>query len=181
MREVKRIIVNSIHIGDLSFVNDKEENTILSSFKHVSYGCKIYSTAKYFGELQSKKKYNQVNLNKINKNYTAITANKSNLIGNCNDVTCVPISYRRSSIHKSNKRIRKGKVQDVNGSGIVLLFLCVMGNKNNGDQSKAFWSDEATKKLKYSKNNILKSSKAKHFYSIGEYYSLENKGNFGGK
>ena len=103
------------------------------------------------------------------------------MIYNCNDVTCVPANYRRSSVDKSNKRVRKGKAQDVNGSGNVLLFLCVMGNKNNGDQSKVCWNDETTKKLKYSKNNILKSSKAKHFYSTGKYYSFRNKRHFGGK
>ena len=136
MREVKRMIVNSIHIGDLSFVNDKGENTILSSFKYPRYGCNINSTAKYFGELQSKTKYDQVNLSKIKRNYIAVTADKSNLIGNCNDVTCVPVSYRHSSVDKSNKKVRNGKAQDVNGSGIVLLFPCVMGNKNNGDQNR---------------------------------------------
>ena len=179
MREVKRMKGNSIHIGALTFVNDKEENTILSSFKDVTYGCNINSTRKYFGVLRGKTKFDQVNLNKMKWNYIAITANKSDVIGNCKDVTCVPASYRGSSADKSNKRVRKGKDQEVNGSGIVLLFLCVMGNKNKGDISEVCWNDEAATKLKYSKNNILKSSKAKHFDSTGEYYSFGNKGNFG--
>ena len=45
---------NSIHLGALSFVNDKEENTILSSFKDVTYVSNINSTAKYFGEFHGK-------------------------------------------------------------------------------------------------------------------------------
>ena len=117
--------------------------------------------------MQSKTKYDQVNLNKIKSNYIAITANKNDLIGNCNDVSCVPTSYRHSSVDKSNKRVRKGKVQDFDGSGILLLFLCVMGNNNNGDQSKVCWNDETAKKLKYSENHILQSSKAKRFDSTG--------------
>lgn len=49
---------------------------------------------------------------------------------------------------------------------------------SKGDQSKVYWNDEAAEKLKYSKNNILKSSKSKHFDSTGEYYYFRNKGNF---
>lgn len=41
------------------------------------------------------------------------------------------------------------------------------------------WNDEAAAKLKFSKNNILKSSKAKHVDPLGKYYSFGNKGNFG--
>ena len=33
-------------------------------------------------------------------------------------------------------------------------------------------------KLKYAKNNILASSKPKYFYSDGQYYYFDNKGNF---
>ena len=29
---------NTIHLGDLLFVNDKEDNTILSSYKNFVYG-----------------------------------------------------------------------------------------------------------------------------------------------
>ena len=41
------------------------------------------------------------------------------------------------------------------------------------------WNDEAAAKLKFAKNNVLMSSKGKHFDSTGEYYSFGNKGNFG--
>ena len=49
----------------------------------------------------------------------------------------------------------------------------------NTATSKVSWNDDVANKLKYSKNKILKSSKSKHFYSKGEYYSFSNKGNFG--
>ena len=55
------------------------------------------------------------------------------------------------------------------------MFLLI-ANKN--DNSQVHWDDNAADKLKYSKNNILKSSKAKHFDSVGEYYSFGNKGDF---
>ena len=54
-----------------------------------------------------------------------------------------------------------------------------MANNNDSDQNIFCWNDDDAKELKYSKNDILKSSNAKHFDSSGEYYSFGNKGNFG--
>ena len=79
---------------------------------------------------------------------------------------------------KSKKRYRKGKHTDDNGSGIALLFFLFLLIANKNDNSQVHWDDNAADKLKYSKNNILKSSKAKHFDSVGEYYSFGNKGDF---
>lgn len=46
MRDVKRMKSNIIHIRDLFFVDDKEENTILSSYINVAYGCNVKFSTK---------------------------------------------------------------------------------------------------------------------------------------
>ena len=74
---------NTIHLGDLFFVNDKEENTILASHKNVVYNGGVKPTAKYYDEFTIKKRDDQVNLNKIERNYITITGNKKNCIRNC--------------------------------------------------------------------------------------------------
>ena len=170
---------NTIHMGDLSFVNDKEDNTILSTYKNVVYGCGVKFKPKHYEELNCIRRYDPINLHQMTRNYTSITANKIDFIENYDDVIAVPVSYRQSSIDKGKERARKGKSKDDHGSGIVLLFLCVLPNSNKSEPSETHWNDEAATKLKFSKNNILKSSKAKHFDSLGEYYSFGNKRNFG--
>ena len=150
---------NIIHISDLSFFNDKEDNTILSSYKEVLYGGGVIFSAKYYDELDSRKRYDLINLNKIDSDYIAITANKNDCIGNCDNVTSIPVSYRQSSVDIIKKRAKKGKAKDGNGSGIVLLFLYILGNSNKSDPFQVHWNDESATKLKYSKNNVLKSSK----------------------
>jgi len=170
---------NTIHLGDLSFVKDKEENTILSSNNFFVYGGGVKFKPTHYEELDSMKRYDLINLHQMTRNYIAITANKKDCIGNCDDVTAVPASYRQSTMDKGKKRIRKGTTNDGNGSGIVLLFLCVLPNSNKSEASEMNWNDEAVANLKFSKNNILKSSKAKHFDSTGEYYLFGNTGNFG--
>ena len=42
-----------------------------------------------------------------------------------------------------------------------------------------YCNDDVVAKLKFSKNNILRSSKAKHFDSTGEYCSFGTKRNYG--
>ena len=39
-----------IYLEDLSFVNDKEDNTILSTYKNVVYGCGVKFKPKYYEE-----------------------------------------------------------------------------------------------------------------------------------
>ena len=43
----------------------------------------VKPTAKYYDEFGIKKRYNEVNLNKIERNYIAITGNKKDCIRNC--------------------------------------------------------------------------------------------------
>ena len=81
--EVKRMSRHTIHLGDLFFVNDKDKNTILASYKNVVYGGGVKPTAKYYDKFGIKKRYNQVNLNKIERNYITITGNKKDCIRNC--------------------------------------------------------------------------------------------------
>ena len=118
-REVKRIRPNTIHLGDLTFVNDKEDNTILSIYKNVVYGSGVKFKPKQFKELNSMKRYDCINLHQMTRNYIAITANKKYCIGN--DVTTVPASYRHSSKDKGKKRVRKGETNNGHGSG---LYCC---------------------------------------------------------
>ena len=171
---------NSIHLGALSFVNDKEDNTILSSYKNVVYGRGVKFDSKHYEEADSMHRYDLLNMHKMKRNYIAITANMKDCVWNCDDVTAIPASYRQSSIDKGNKRVRKrSKQAGGQGSGIVLLFLCVFPPSNKTKLNGINWNDEAAAKLKFAKNNVLMSSKGKHFDSTGEYYSFGNKGNFG--
>ena len=88
------------------------------------YGGGVKPTAKYYDEFAIKKRDDQVNLNKIERNYITITGNKKNCIRNCWDISSVPARYCNTIIwwSKCRKRYRKGKDTDDNGSGIALLF-----------------------------------------------------------
>ena len=108
---MKRLRGNSIHLGALSFVNDKEDNTILSSYKNVVYGRGVKFDSKHYEEAESMHRYDLLNLHKMKRNYIAITANKQDCVGNCDDVTAIPASYRQSTIDKGKKRVRKRKKQ----------------------------------------------------------------------
>ena len=83
-------------------------------------------TVKYFGGIESKTRYEHVNIDKMKRNFLAITANKIDCNGKTDDVTSIPASYKRSSIDGNHKRARKGKGGDENISEIIVLFLCVM-------------------------------------------------------
>ena len=61
----------------------------------------------------------------MKRNYIAITVNKQDCVGTCDDVIAIPASYRHSSMDIGNKRVRKGNTDIGHGSVIVLLFLCV--------------------------------------------------------
>ena len=115
----------------------------------------------------------------MTRNYIAITDNKNDRIAKYNDVIAVPASYRQSSIDKGKKWARKGNSKDNHGSGIVLLFLCVLSNNIRLNQVECIGTMMLPQSLSSRNNNIRKSSKAKHFDSLGEYYSFGNKGNFG--
>ena len=71
---------NTIHLGNLTFVNDKEENTILSIYNNVVYGGGVKFKPKQFKELVSMKRYDCINLHQMTRNYIAITANKNDCI-----------------------------------------------------------------------------------------------------
>ena len=103
-REVERMRCNTIHLEDLSFVNDKEDNTILSTYKKIVYGCGVKFKPKHYEEFNCIKRYNLINLHQMSRNYIAITANKNDCIENYDDVIAVPASYRHSSINKGKKR-----------------------------------------------------------------------------
>lgn len=99
-REVERMRCYTIHLEDLSFANDKEYNTILSTYKNVVYDCGVKFKPKHYEELNCIKRYNLINLHRMTKNYISITANKHDCIENYDDVIAVPSSYRQSSIDK---------------------------------------------------------------------------------
>ena len=103
---------------------------------------------KYFGETDNKTRYYIVNLNKMRKNYIAITSNKIDCIGKSDDVASVPVSYRKTSVDKKHKKTRNYKNDDGKGSGVALLFLCVMANDDDRDQKLLCWNDDDAKKLK---------------------------------
>ena len=174
-REVKRMKENTIHLGGMSIKNDKQQKTIVTSYNQVQYGKNVKSgtTNKY----HDGNRYDKVNLNKMSRNFIAITANKEDCIDNTDDVASVPASYRRRSSHFDTGKVENGSGKEDNCSGIMLLFLGVMDVEVPKRESS--WSQENTRKLKYAKNNILASSKSKHFDSDGQYYSFGNKGNFG--
>ena len=117
----------------------------------MAYGCNVKSsvTVNYFQEIDTKTRYDHVNINNIKRNFIAITAHKVDCIYNSHNVTSVPVTYRRNSIYKNHKRYHKVKVEHENGSWIALLFLCVMDVQI--DPIKITWNDESAKKLKYSK------------------------------
>ena len=104
------------------------------------------------------------------RNFMAITTDKNNCVSNSNDVVSVPASYRLQTQNR-------GKGPTDNGSGVMLLFLCVIDVEVH--KRERVWTDECESKLRYSKNNILASSKSKHYDSVGQYYSFGNKCNFG--
>lgn len=136
----------------------------------MTYGCNIRSNKASYADNDRLHKYDKINLHKIKRKFIAITANKSEIVDNQQDIVTVAASYRRSS-----KDFQK-KYSDT-ASGVVLLFIVVFDTDIN--ERHFSWTDEHYNKLKYSKNNILASSKSKHFNSTGQYYSFGNKGNFG--
>ena len=107
-----------------------------------------------------------MNLTKILRNFIVINVNKVDCIGSSNDVTYVPASYRR-------RRSRYDIGKEENGSGIMLLFLGVMGIEL--PKRESMWTNGYTRKLQYFNNNILASSKSNHFDYEGQYYSFGNK------
>ena len=87
---MKRMRGYIIHLGALSFVNDKEDNTILSSYKNVVYGRGVKFDSKHYEEADSMHRYDLLNMHKMKRNYIAITANKRDCVGNCDDVDAIP-------------------------------------------------------------------------------------------
>ena len=94
---------NIIHLGKLSFDDDKEEQTIISSYRNLIYGLGVKYMAKYFGETDNKTRYDLVNLIKIKKEPYKITANKIDCIGKSNHFVFVPASYIQISVDESHK------------------------------------------------------------------------------
>ena len=70
--EVKRLKSNIIHISNLSYVKNKEEKTIMTTYDNVTYGCNIRNTKIFFDN----SRYDLININKIRRGFIVITADK---------------------------------------------------------------------------------------------------------
>lgn len=64
-REVRRMIDNTIHIGDLLYINNEQQKTIVTSYNLVQYEKNVKSgtTNKYHEQYG----YDKLNLNKISR------------------------------------------------------------------------------------------------------------------
>ena len=98
--KVKRMKENITHLGGLSIKNDKQQKTIVTSYNQVQYGKNVKSgtTNKY----HDGNRYDKVNLNKMSRNFIAITVNKEDCIDNTNNVASVPANnHRRITVLRS--------------------------------------------------------------------------------